>query len=446
MGAVSRKDAETAQNYIDSLIKARKTGGIISPAVQEWLCGITDGLRDRLEKLGLVETKAKSRWTVAGWLADYIERRTNAKSDTRRKLQNVQKRLEAFFQNDTVEGLTAYQAKNYRAYLKETVGLAENTIRRHIGMCRQFFNAAIDAGIIAKNPFAGQPVTIRPNKARLYYVSPQTAQSVLQACPDAEWRLIFGLARFGGLRCPSEILQLRWTDIDFEQQRFTVHSPKTEHHADGGVRIVPMFPELKPLFQDAFDNAREGAVYCIERYRGGKVNLRTHLTRIIKRAGLDVWPKLFQNCRSTRETELFKQTGGNVKAVCSWIGNSPEIALVHYAQITDADMAEAAKRSVLNDAAFEVVQNMVQNTAETTGNKRKEQKDKIAISAGNSGLNSANADFTKANQWAGVDSNHRKLSLMDLQSIPFSLSGTYPFKPEFIPIPMEIQASKRPFL
>ncbi|MCP4376076.1 MAG: hypothetical protein GY794_07890, partial [bacterium] len=33
-------------------------------------------------------------------------------------------------------------------------------------------------------------------------------------------------------------------------------------------------------------------------------NLRTQAHRIIKRAGLKPWPKVFQNCRSTRETEL----------------------------------------------------------------------------------------------------------------------------------------------
>ena len=67
------------------------------------------------------------------------------------------------------------------------------------------------------------------------------------------------------------------------------------------------------------------------------------MSKIISRAGYKVWPKLFQNLRSTRETELFKMTNGNVKAVCSWIGNSPEIAMQHYAQVTEADIQEAAK-------------------------------------------------------------------------------------------------------
>jgi hypothetical protein len=181
-----------------------------------------------------------------------------------------------------------------------------------------------------------------------------------------------GLSRFGGLRCPSEVLRLKWTDVDFEHLRFTVHASKTEHHADGGIRTVPMFPELKPLFQDAFDKAPEGAVYCINKYKGRWPNLGTGMIQIVKNAGLTPWPKIFQNCRSTRETELFKMTDGNVKAVCEWIGNSPEVAMKHYAQTTEADTKEAAKMSVLNDGEKRV-QNQVHPMTEMSGNIQQEE-------------------------------------------------------------------------
>ena len=175
------------------------------------------------------------------------------------------------------------------------------------------------------------------------------------------------------MRCPSEVLRLTWSDIDFANNRFTVHASKTEHHADSGIRIVPMFPELRPLFQDTFDHAKEGDIYCITRYRDKSINLRTSMNKIIKQAGLELWPKTFQNCRSTRETELFKMTGGNIKAVCSWIGNTPAVAMQHYAQVTEADMQEAAKMAVLNEAEKQVdvtekkeVQKTVHNTVQTT--------------------------------------------------------------------------------
>ncbi len=64
--------------------------------------------------------------------------------------------------------------------------------------------------------------------------------------------------------------------------------------------------------------------------------------------------KTFQNLRSSRETELFKLTGGNIKAVCEWIWNSPEVAMMHYAQITEGDTQEAAKMTILNAVEKEV--------------------------------------------------------------------------------------------
>ncbi len=126
-----------------------------------------------------------------------------------------------------------------------------------------------------------------------------------------------------------------------------------------------MFPELKPLFQDAYDQARAGTVYCVARYRDKAVNLRTQMNEIIKRAGLTPWAKTFQNLRSTRETELFKLTGGNVKAVCTWIGNTPAVAMQHYAQVTEADMKEAAKLSVM-EFAKKTVQDPVHDSVQQT--------------------------------------------------------------------------------
>ena len=172
----------------------------------------------------------------------------------------------------------------------------------------------------------------------------------------------------GGLRCPSEIFGLKWQDVDFEHKRFVVRASKTEHHADGGIRTVPMFPELSPLFQDAFDEAEPGSVYCITKYRRRAATLRDRFQTIVHRAGLELWPKPFQNCRSTRETELFKITNGNVQAVCKWIGNSPAVALEHYAQVTEADMREAALAEVMADAEAETEKAAQKAAQYTTAN------------------------------------------------------------------------------
>ena len=79
--------------------------------------------------------------------------------------------------------------------------------------------------------------------------------------------------------------------------------------------------------RDAFEEAEPGAVLCCPRYANAGPMYRKTLASIIKQAGLTPWPKLFQNCRSARETELPEQYPMHV--VCAWIGNSPKAAERH---------------------------------------------------------------------------------------------------------------------
>jgi len=214
-------------------------------------------------------------------------------------------------------------------------------VRKHAQIAKQFFNYAIRLKLIESNPFADLKSTVQANPERFYFISTEEASKVLDACPDAEWRLIFALSRFGGLRCPSEHLELTWDCVDWENGRIQIKSPKTEHHAGGASRTIPMFPELRRHLEEVFDQAPEGSTYVITRYRDSNTNLRTQLNRIIRRAGLEPWPKLFQNLRSTRHTELERKHPSHV--VCAWIGNSRAVAAKHYLQVTDEDFAEATQ-------------------------------------------------------------------------------------------------------
>ena len=151
-----------------------------------------------------------------------------------------------------------------------------NTVRRRCGFAKQFFRAAMRKRLIAANPFEGLDATVRGNRARDRFVTRQEADAILAACPDGEWKLIFALARYGGLRCPSEHLALRWGDVDWGRGRIRVTSPKTAHHEGKAERTFPLFPELRSLLEEMFDAAPEGTEFVITRYRDATQNLRTH--------------------------------------------------------------------------------------------------------------------------------------------------------------------------
>jgi integrase len=144
---------------------------------------------------------------------------------------------------------------------------------------------------------------------------------------------------------PSELRLLTWADVDFVGHRLRVSSPKTEHHEGGGSRAVPLFGELLPYLQDAASLANPG----IETPLSAPVvsgldegtNLRTTFQKIIGRAKLKPWPKLFQNLRASRSTELASRFPAHVAA--AWLGHSVKMAARHYLQVTEADFESAAR-------------------------------------------------------------------------------------------------------
>lgn len=341
LGKMPKRATESVRLRIEALANAQLMRHPLDHDTAEWVAELPDALADKLAAVGLVPKRERRDWTLAEYIERYIEARTDVKPLTLRNLRAAQRSIVGYFgANKLLASVTPGDADDFRRKLLETLG--ENTVRRICGRARQFFRAAVRKRMIRENPFGDMKgIAVRENRERDYFVPADVAQRVIEACPDAQWRLLFALSRFGGLRCPSEHLALRWSDVDWERGRIRIPSPKTEHHEGGASREIPIFPELRPHLEAVFfDPAEEGAEYVITRYRQPNANLRTQLMRIIRRAGLDAWPKLFHNLRASRQTELAETFPAHV--VCAWLGNSQAVAARHYLQVTDGHF-EAAK-------------------------------------------------------------------------------------------------------
>jgi len=344
LGHASQRMAEFTKIRIESLLSSALLGCSPDPEISRWLASLGDVMLNKLAAVGLIPKRQVV--TLKNFIDAYIQSRIDVKPGTRMSYVHVRNNLiEYFGENKILRDITAGDVDTWRLGLIR-MNLADNTVRRRCGVAKQFFRAAMRKDIIEKNPFEGVKVAVQPNRARMYFITTQESEKVLEACPDQQWRLIFALCRYGGLRCPSEVLGLRWADIDWARSRMVVHSPKTEHHQGKDIRIVPIYPELLPHLQEAFDHAAAGTEYLITRYRKKNSNLRTSFERIICKAQLKPWPKLFQNLRSSRETELTQKFPLHV--VCAWMGNSQLVAAKHYLQVTDDHFKSAASKNTLD--------------------------------------------------------------------------------------------------
>lgn len=365
LGKCSKTDAEKIKNRVESLLASKILGGVVSRDDAIWLAGDGVNVRSKFEQAGLVEPieakPPKQRTKLSVFLADYMSRHGSTKKPGtravwRQVIDNLNQLLPTAIYLDEV---TAGHAKAFHEKLKAK-GMAVSTIDKRIRFCRQFFTDAVDWELIPSNPFSKVKTTSGSAKSNVNVLAELITKQVMPVC-DTTWKTILALCRFGGLRCPSEVLSLRWVDVDWENNRLAIREPKVEHHEGRGVRSCPIFAELRPYLDEAWEAARDGAEFVIDNadYRraanspeGWKnANLRTQFGRILERAGVPAWKRLFHSMRASRQTELEREFPLHV--VCSWLGNSVRIAQKSYLLVTDDDFAKAICGAAQNAAQLD---------------------------------------------------------------------------------------------
>ncbi len=346
LGRDATKRAQNIATHVEALNSAQHSGFSIPRPTAVWLDEQGDKLISKLAKVDLIEPINIA--TLGEFLDDYFESRTDWAPRTKAKHNTTKDYLESFFKRDKLlRDVTEDDADAFHRHLKNKVEAIESdsTVWKHISNARVYFTAAIRRRLIGSNPFTHVKVR-KVSGQNFYFVTKEQADAVLEACPDRQWRCLFALARYGGLRIPSEIQHLELSDILWDKHKFLVKSPKTERYTGQEQRYVPIFPKLRPYLEEVDQLAEPGQRYLITitRKPNGELSdayLRKRMLKIVERAGVVPWPKLFQNLRSTCQTELQDDYPGH--KVCKWLGNSETVANKHYLQITEEDFRKAAK-------------------------------------------------------------------------------------------------------
>lgn len=350
LGKLPMKLAKEIKTKVEDLTAAKAQAHSIDLETATWLGKIGDELHSRLAAVGLVAERVAPRsGELKDYFTAYINGRPDVASNSKRNMLQAVRYLSEFFGADRdVRSVTPADAERFAGHMRAE--FADATANRTIKFAKQFFKVAHRDRLTEQNPFQDVKAGNMSNPARMYFVSREQTERLLEACPNGEWRLIVALARYGGLRTPSEHLALTWADVDWERNRFLVRSTKT------GPRWVPIFPELRPHLDDAFFRPEPG-IHVITRTRSVETNWRTTFNKIVEKAGLTIWEKPFQNMRASRETELAQSHPLHV--VTSWIGHSVPVAAKHYLQVTDADFQRAITGGAQSGALW------TQNAAQT---------------------------------------------------------------------------------
>jgi len=346
IGGMPKRIRLDLKRRVEDLVNYQKANMPWDGDLAAWVEQVGDDLAEKLAGVGLIEPRTTTK------LAEFIDRFVDGRKDVKPASKTVWRQgrnslVERLGAERNIRDVSPSDAEEYKQWLIEE-GLALYTVRKRLQAAKMFFTAMVKRKLILANPFDGVQVAAIVDTSRNKYIPRSVVEKVMVEAPDAEWRAIVALSRFAGLRCPSEVLSLKWEHIDWEHRRITVPSPKTEHHAEGGQRLIPLFPQLMRPLMEAFELAPDGAVFVVTKHRaqaesaGGwkNSNLRTRFQKMIRKAGAKPWPKPFHALRASCETDLLEDYP--IQTVSAWLGHSPKVALAHYARVLPEHFDRAA--------------------------------------------------------------------------------------------------------
>ena len=338
LGEMPDRLAETYRENIEHLVACSNAPHMISKDVLKWTTDIPQAIHKRFVKASLLPSREPvqaTKWTMQELIKDVEAEIAHTKPFTRQFYARVFFLLaEHFGQDREIASISPREADAFVTWLRTEKKQGPATVARRIKACRFIFRRAMRWEMTNRDPFRDIKAGSSVNSSRKAFIPLDDVEKLMETTLDLEFRAILALCRLAALRCPSEVVMLRWADVRWGEGKLMVRSPKTEGYEGGASRIVPLFPRLAEVLMDLYTSLPEGAgEFVVTSNRGVGINWRTKLKRLIIKAGIKSWPKLFHNMRASRESELCAEYP--LTTVCGWLGHRPEVAAAHY--LTDPD-------------------------------------------------------------------------------------------------------------
>jgi integrase len=334
LGRINATQAKWIGDRIEELRLASMLNVSPSQKALDWANG--SSLLPKLTELGLVRKPKIDSKSIADWWDVYINSRTDLAAGSLKGWQTAKVHAVAFFGSEPMASINVMEAKQVVRDL--SARYASTHAKKIVERISAVFQSAVDAGQISENPFKGVGVKGAKHKEESkFYLEKSIADKVLEKCQIPELRVLFALARYGGLRTPTEPISLTWTNVDFTKQRMTFTDSKKKKP-----RTTPLFLEVETELLALRKLAPLDQEFVIDRARASAATTwRKWLLDAILEAGLSGWPSLWTNLRASCRTDLERKFPPHV---CNaWLGHDSKTAAKHYLMVTEEDFARAVE-------------------------------------------------------------------------------------------------------
>jgi hypothetical protein len=271
-----KQQVKEFEKLLKLLVNNQRYGTPVS--VRDWqkIDSLPNDFRDKLVTAKLIEQSPEQKnITIDGLIKEYEKKRVGLKGGTLLNDKNVYSYLiEYFGSNKRINEITPSSAEGIRDYLmnqrkKGRGKLFWTSTNKTITSIKPIFRFACECGYVKTSPFAKVKGGSTANSARQYYIEYPELETAIRACNDIELAGILAFSRYAGLRIPSEITDLKFSDFEFTKfgSAGIFNIPVT---GKTGKRRVPFFEELEPHFLALDSNKKPNQEYVFNKYRNHK--------------------------------------------------------------------------------------------------------------------------------------------------------------------------------
>ena len=214
--------------------------------------------------------------------------------------------------------------------IKKKPGL--HTISRVVRHASTLFSHAEKRKQIPLNPFKLLDCrTPKVDKDNYVYQPVKTfVDKVLPKCPNIGWAMVFVLLRGLGLR-HNEVDRVLIKDVHLKQRCIKIKNPKHHQTTKHRTRYAGIPAWCVPYITTALTQAQRADHTADSRLIEGALLIRSRrkaTLRIIRTAGVEPWPDLFQMMRRMARRDYKESVGPELASV--WLGHSTKVGETNY--------------------------------------------------------------------------------------------------------------------
>lgn len=230
-------------------------------------------------EIGIVDRDKDIKKFIDEYLVYSASNKT--KNTFRRDRVILNKHFLPYIEVDRLSKVTPQILENYKIERLKVV--KDMTVNRELITIKAMFTKAVEWSCLDRNPAEKiRQFKIRKDE-RPRFLSREEAESLLNSCTEGLYPFVY-TALNTGLRS-SELVYLRWKDVDLNKRRITVHSRDDWQSKTGKSRTIDINDNLFE-FLKKYKYQRSEYVFCTRDNRPLVNNLNRRFRNAAKRAGL----------------------------------------------------------------------------------------------------------------------------------------------------------------